>query len=250
MNRPGTRLRRAAPLILLAVLAALTGCFNPFDPRALGPGISAPPPVPDSPSNLLRLLEWAYNNRAISEYRELFTDDYRFAYSALDKYGEPYRDTPWTREDEIISATKLFQGGDATQPAATSITLNLDRNFQVRNDARPGKTAKWHKSIRTSVALKILDANGAQTNVTGFANFFVVRGDSALIPPELVQKGFGPDSSRWYIERWEDDTATGTSAAGPALAQPAGLPAGGDARSATLGPPVISSWGRVKAIYR
>jgi hypothetical protein len=213
--------RSAVAGVLLLVLAACPpmGCSRDHEPLRPRTDTLALSPVPDSPSNLLRLLEWAYNNRSISEYGRLFTDDYRFAYSALDRYGVPYRQTPWTQEDEIISATKLFQGGGATQPAAASITLVLDRNFQVRDDPRPGKNAEWHKYIRTSVSLKILDANGSQVIVNGFANFFVVRGDSAVIPEELVQKGFAPDSSRWYIERWEDDTATGAVIAGPAAAR-------------------------------
>jgi hypothetical protein len=42
--------------------------------------------------------------------------------------------------------------------------------------------------------------------VTGDARFFVVRGDSALIPQDMLDRGFRPDKDRWYIERWEDET--------------------------------------------
>jgi len=38
-------------------------------------------------------------------------------------------------------------------------------------------------------------------------NFFVVRGDSAQIPPQLMARGFRPDTTRWYIERLEDTAA-------------------------------------------
>ncbi len=252
MSRSRATLLRAplATLLLLAASAALfAGCFNPFDPRVLGSGISTPPPAPDSPGNALRLLEWAYNNRAISEYRELFTDDYRFQFSLLDPYGNPYRDNPWTREDEIISATHLFQGGHATEPAASSITLTLDRNFRIANDPRPGKNGKWHKSIRTSVTLTILDPD-KQTVVTGFANFFLVRGDSAAIPQELRDKGFGPDSTRWYIERWEDDTATNAPGGTPARARADGTLSPASQAAPSFHQRLQVSWGGLKAIYR
>ena len=264
----------AAASVTVAMM--LAGCFNPFSPKVLGTGITLPPPAPNSPANTLRLLEWCYDNLEPSLYRELFTDDYRFAFSLLDPYGNAYRDIPWTREDELISTTKLFLGGDASQPAASSVTLNFDRNFNVRNDPRPGKRSKWHKSVRTSVAFTLV-AEGSQTNVTGFVNFFLVRGDSALIPKELTDRGFAPDSSRWYIERWEDETAQpGTTAGGLRPAPPqsfattamprvAGGAAVRSARAPGAGPgsfmrlvdhqgastlPPQLSWGALKAIYR
>ena len=60
----------------------------------------------------------------------------------------------------------------------------------------------------------------------------MVRGDSAAIPAEL---GFGPDSTRWYIERWEDETLSSGSRTLPVAApQPA--------RNTT--------WGMILTLYR
>ena len=102
-----------------------------------------------------------------------------------------------------------------------------------------------HKSIHTSVSLQIVDPNKI-TTVTGFATFYLARGDVALIPDELKAKGFGPDSTRWYIERWEDDTANNPTGGGSALAAP---------RSPARARPAASaddreSWGEVKLTYR
>jgi hypothetical protein len=233
-----------ASSLLLTLLPLLTGCFNPFDPRSRGAGISTPPPVPDSPTNVLRLLQWAYNNRSIGEYREIFTADYRFAFSALDPFGDAYKGDVWTREDELASATHLFQGGNPTEPAATSITLLLDTNFNVRRDPRPNKDDRMHKSIHTTVVLTIEDPTPKTTQVTGFATFYLVRGDVALLPEELKLKGFGPDSTRWYIEKWDDDTANNnTGGGGRALAAPRA-----PARATSY--EVLRSWGEVKVIYR
>jgi len=232
-------------LLWLALGLPLAGCFNPFRPLELIVGISTPPPAPNSPSNALRLLEWCYDQRAIAEYREIFDDDYRFAFAALDPYGNAYRDNPWTREDELISTTNLFQGGAANQPAATSITLNLAPEFRVRSDPRPGKNSLWHKTIRTSVSLTIVDANQLQTDVSGFAVFYLVRGDSARIPQELIDKGFGPNSSRWYIERWEDESVQPIGGA-PAAARPSALGLSRSPAKAFAEAP----WGEVKVRYR
>jgi len=64
----------------------------------------------------------------------------------------------------------------------------------------------------------------------GFANFFMVRGDSALIPADLAARGFRPDSTRWYIERWEDDTFQEVGARAM--------------------PTSTATWGTIKVLYR
>jgi len=282
---------RLRPLAALGVLLAgfsLAGCFNPFSPR-IAPvlGASKPAPVPNSAPGVLRLFEWCYNNKAIAEYREIFTEDYQFYFNALDSAGADWRGTPFTRDDELIQATNLFVGGSATEPAASSIRLSLDRNFFVFPD--PDYTeyegpfprtprdplGRWHKNIRTTVTLQIGTDDGNSIEITGHANFYMVRGDSALIPEELRLRGFGPDSTRWYIRRWNDETAQeGTLAMAASPARPAGqamgrwslpgsaLPATGAGPAALTPPargavafdgslpPERASWGAVKAYYR
>ena len=44
--------------------------------------------------------------------------------------------------------------------------------------------------------------------------------DSAAIPAELVSRGFKPDSLRWWIDRWEDETI-GSGGMPAAAARPA-----------------------------
>jgi len=237
-----------ALLALLALSVLVAGCFNPFDPRiASTRGFSTPPPAPNSASGALRLLEWCYRNRDLPYYRQLFTDDYRFVFGATDTNGQAYRDKPWTRTDELISAGNLFQGGSATEPPASNISLDLDRNFVEGADTRPGKNNAWHVLISTSVLLNITDSEGARTDVTGFADFYLVRGDSAFIPPDLH---FNPDPNRWYIERWEDRTAQSGSAfaARPARTSPTGS-AGRGATSPAAVTNASGSWGGIKRYY-
>jgi hypothetical protein len=241
-------LRRLAPLALLLIAGLVGGCWNPFSPL-IAPvnGVSTPPPAPSSAPGVLRLFEWCYNNKASAEYREIFSDDYRFFFSPVDSAGADYRSTPWTREDELISTTQLFEGG-STEAAATSISLTLDKNFFVFPDPRYVATdlrGRWHKNIRTQVVLNIRTSDGNAIDISGAANFYFVRGDSALIPEELRLRGFGPDSTRWYIQRWDDETAQagpgGTIASLPARRSPARF-------STTLD--LVASWGAVKSFYR
>lgn len=219
-------MRRMIAIALLAVLAASAGgCFNPFDPRVSTERIaSTPAPVPSSASNAVLLFEWCWKNRGLKEYEELFTDDYRFQFAEADSAGNLYRDVPYTREDELRSAEGIFVG-TADHPAASDIQLDFDNTLIPLNDDRPGKNATWHKSIRTRVDLKVtLDrGNGPEVNeVHGYAKFYLVRGDSAAIPPELAQRGFKPDPNRWWIERWEDETLPSGGTAPAALGRGAG----------------------------
>ena len=261
---PPSRFRPLAAVGLLIAGFALSGCFNPFSPR-IAPvlGTSKPAPVPSSAPGVLRLFEWCYNQQAIAEYREIFTDDYRFLFSPLDSSGAEWRGTPWTREDELISTTALFVGGSATEPAATSIRLSLDRNFFVYPD--PAYTqwdpvGRWHKHIQTTVTLLIGTDDGSSFEITGSASFYMVRGDSAVIPEELRLRAFGADPNRWYIRRWDDETAQPDNAALLAAPAPAArllgdrwvVPAG-----AVRGPRVLAgqpyqaaSWGAIKAYFR
>jgi hypothetical protein len=203
------RFARAAALVLVAL--PLTGCFNPFDPRiAAGGAPPTPPPVPTSAANVLRLLQWCYKNRAIAEYREIFTDAYVFKFSTRDSAGNNF-DRPWIREDELQSAEKLFVTGTPDAPPASNIAFDYTSDLVAVPDARPGMDPGWHKQIRAQVLLRITTGDG-QTEVKGPALFYLVAGDSAAIPLELKNQGFKPDHNRWWIDRWEDETEGGNIA--------------------------------------
>jgi hypothetical protein len=193
-------LRPLLPAFLLA--AFLGGCSDsgqPFFPT----GTRQTPPFPADPASTIRLLEWCYDHRAYQEYTELFTADYRF---------NAYGDVPFTREDELISTAKLFFGGDSCQAGATMIDLVFDRNFTITPNPYRANN-RWHRLVTTAYALTITFTDGNQTEMRGLVDFGVVRGDSALIPDELLARGFEPDSNRWYIERWEDRTPGADSVA-------------------------------------
>jgi hypothetical protein len=109
------------------------------------------------------------------------------------------------RNDEIETAENMFIGS-AERPPAAKITLNFDANLVAFNDTRAGKDPHWHKTIRTSVDLKVDVEEGNTLEVSGHALFYLTRGDSALIPDDRKAIGFKPDSLRWWIDRWEDET--------------------------------------------
>ena len=239
---PRRRLAGAALLFVLAAIAA--GCFNPFDPRiSRQGGVSTPPPAPTSPEGVLRLFEWCWNNRAIDQYREIFTDDYRFYFAVNDTAGNIFRDRPWLREDEMASTTNLFQGG-SVHPPASRISLQFAQNLRAFPDSRPNKAFPWHQQINTTVVLEVT-TDEESYQVTGSALYRLTRGDSAEIPEELRARGFRPDSTRWYIEQWEDQTQQ--TGPGP---NAAGSGAHGVRPERAAAVPRPATWGLIKATYR
>lgn len=203
---PGSPMRRIVLLVAALIAAfAATGCFNPFMPQVLNERVTTTAPSPTTPADAIRLFEWCWVNRGVEEYKELFTDDYVFQSASLDSAGNGGRDILTRRQDEIETAENIFIG-TAERPPASRITLNFDRNLVPFPDTRPGKNPIWHKTIRTSVDLKVEVGDGSTLEVTGYALFYLTRGDSAAIPAELKARGFKPDSLRWWIDRWEDET--------------------------------------------
>lgn len=188
-------------------------------------------PVRNSPAGALRLLEWSYDNRTLAPYDQLLSADFRWLCGTLDTAGAEWRGTTWTREDELGFASHLFFGGNADQPGALSVQLDLDRNFFVYPDlnyAAWDPEGRWHRSIRSSVWLRVVRKSGGDIEFLSHASFHFVRGDSALITEEMRARGFARDSASWYLRRWEEGTA-----------QP------GEPPSAP-----ITSWCELKALYR
>jgi hypothetical protein len=226
----GETMRRSTPVpwIALALALATAGCSD--DQSALVPAVL--PPIPDTPVNAVRLVQWCWNYRGVDEYGGLFTDDYRFVFALSDSSGNAYRATPFERADELSTSTAIFVG-DARHAPAGNLKVAFDQVLETSADDRPGKNPTWHKVVRTHVDLLASIEVGTSAEVDevhGFARFYLVRGDSAAIPPELVALGFTPDSTRWWIDRWEDETLPGAPVPG---------------RTTKL-----RSWGGLKALFR
>jgi hypothetical protein len=233
--RSPERFRSAAAWLVLAI--SIGGCFNPFSPKIADvAGVVQPPPASDSPIGIVRLYEWCWNNRDPQVYRELFTEDYLFAFGLTDDAGNAFRDRALNRDEELEIAENIFVRGSDTEAPPLSISLTFEDNMTAQPDSRPGKNRKWHKEIAAQTTLRLEQPD---LEVTGITRIFAVRGDSARIPQELIDRGFRSDSTRWYIERIEDETV-----------QPTGVIAGSTTTATQVLTPIRSaSWGLVRALY-
>jgi hypothetical protein len=163
-------------------------------------------PVASTPAGAVERLAWGFNNHSLDIVRALLSDDFVFQTAVLDSAGNTTSGGASSRDSLIAMLRSVLEGGPGV-PRPASVRLSLDRNLVAFDDTRSGKAGKWHKTIRTTVDLVVVDSTTLRPfEATGHALFFLVRGDSASIPPEELAHGFGPDSTRWWIERWEDET--------------------------------------------
>ncbi len=190
---------RYALVFAMGSALLLSGCdtARTIAPRALAP-------VADSPQNAVRLLQYALNYRDMDAIESLLPEDATFVSAGADSAGSVVR-VPWTRA-ELVHALRNLLVGSPTVPPATSIALNIDANLVPFPDTRPGMSPELHRTIRTSVDLKVETADGSGYEVTGMALFYATRGDSAQISAEQKAHGAKPDSTRWWLSRWEDET--------------------------------------------
>jgi hypothetical protein len=201
--------RSSSSLALIALIAlTVAGCFNPFHPEvstdpAQSGQAASPPPRPTSARNLMKLFRWCWENRNISHYEELFTDDFKFGFAETDSTGFRFPGGEAQRIDEVESARHLFVGGGQGEPPAHSISFEFRSPLAPEADPRRGKEEPWHVMFQTDVDITIRTET-APFRILSKAVFYVVRGDSAILPEVLINRGFTNDRSRWYMERYEE----------------------------------------------
>ncbi len=201
------RVRGAASALAGAALASLllAGCATRVTRPVVAQDQGPPAPIPFAPDRVLRLLEWSFDHKGIQQLAEMFSGDFQHVSSAADSAGAAFRGTPWTREDELLEAARLFS-------AARAIDFEFDHNFVVLPDPRTASSdpiGRWHRTIRTQHRLSVWFRDGGRRTDYRLDEFFFVRGDSAQIPDDLKASGFGPDSTRWYIQRWDEEPNPG-----------------------------------------
>jgi len=196
------------------------------------------PPNPNTPVNALLLFQWALQHRDTTQYRTLFTDDFVFVFVPGDTAATNHFGGTWTYLEERISTHHLFVDGSLSGAPAASITLPFSGTLTDEPDLRPGKNPTWHRKINALFLLTVQKTDLSSRQIVGGSTFYLVRGDSASLPADLVAAGVQASASRWFIERWQDVTG----GVGPSLAlRPTG-PARGQATS-------LPTWGELKVDY-
>ena len=131
----------------------------------------------------------------------------------LDTAGDSVVTDVWRRQDLLATFNAMFNG-DTGAPAASKLRMNLGENLVAFPDDRPGRSGGIHRAVRSSLDVEVVTGEGNVYRPEGHLLCYVTRGDSAMIPPELVARGVQADSTRWWIDRIEDETTSSHSRPG------------------------------------
>jgi hypothetical protein len=189
-------------LIVLASIAILPGCSArptaPSRASSLLPGPNVREPVADSPVHALDRLEWSLEHLDLAEFSTVLSGDFSFRCTPRDSAGNNF-DHPALREDLLGIMDHVFETGSALAPRATSIELTWFSDRVALPDPRPGMDPAFHRVIQTGLLLREVTGEGA-IDVRDVIAFSFVRGDSVVLPADLVERGVHPDAAAWYID--------------------------------------------------
>jgi len=193
-------MRRTGRFTIAAALAMITGLAVGCSTK-----IVAPPPVPPAASSAAGAVQrfaWGFNHKDVDVVLGLLSDDFQFVTAGTDSAGNPSR-VPYDRSWFLVALAAL-------RDSSSTVSLDVDQNLVPFPDTRVGKDPRFHKQVRTSVNGSVRFADPSRmVEITGNLLFFLTRGDSAAIPQELIGRGVGPDSTRWWMDRMEDETLAG-----------------------------------------
>ncbi len=229
-ERPLRRFRRVslpASLLALAFAGFVAGCGDDDGPTA-----------PEAPADTFtvattpaaaaeRLLE-TYEAQNLARYAGNLTTDFRFIFSSqadpdlVAEYGET-----WGADDETAAANHLFNGfvddQGQYQPAAVTVESAAPFIHVFVDSTHLDSLAHYARVAIPRLLLEMTLEDDRGFNVDAPFNVFVVRGDAARLGP-----GQAPDSTLWYIRRFEDLSSALSRARLPATP---------------------SSWGSIRAQY-
>ena len=219
-------------LALLALVFASAGCI--FDPDEDPPIRITGIPDADTPQNALIRFEKVYELQRLPDYEAMFASNFRFTFSSQSDPGlaSLYGDS-WGKDDEVESTSHLFTGftNDAGefQQAAAAIELAFTGASFVDDPSRPDSGAYYKYVIVPAVNLRIGLAGGEEFQISAPHDFYLVRGDAAVLDASQPAR-----ADRWYVHRWDDRSA----------------PLAAATRLASFGAtPVHTTWGALRSAY-
>jgi hypothetical protein len=185
------KISRAAALIAATALAALlfTGCL--FSPP--GPGEEQEPPVMNSPVNVLKTIEIAYNQKTIQYYKDALSENFIFYFDPDDVGQNPpgkeyVIPESWSYTEDWQATERMFEG-------AHSISLGI--NISGVGTPDPEATTYMAENVKIRLLVMLDEINGYLADA-GYCNF------------EFEKYTNDRGEVRWRLTKWWDNTAVPT----------------------------------------
>ncbi len=195
------RITRLAPVLVLMLLAGCSKGSNKVTNPPPPPSV----PVNDSPTNAVKLFEYAWEHRSVALTDSVLTADFEFAFAPGDTAVGVFGAQQIERDVMLTVENKLFvTGNGANYPKATSVSLTLPAALNFQPSSVPGRDGTVHLEARAQNISLVVNTSTGGYNVSGSGAdvvFQVVRGDSAQTTASQPHV-----SSRWYLEGIRDET--------------------------------------------
>jgi len=174
---------RTATLAVIALAALLGGCIlSPRVPDGPPEGDTTNWETPITTSIVLQNLKWALADENSSNYRECFTEDYRFHVDPQDSLdaGQEGEDkyANWTREDEEYAASRMFTDASEVSVSFTTVIQPDETQSETYRQEDYTLVVSWEAGAHVN----------EEITYKGRATLWMRRNDSG----------------RWAIFRWVD----------------------------------------------
>ncbi len=192
MNSPLFKLISCS-LIFLFILSCSN---NPFNPKTIR--IAEDNPTNNTPLNVLKNLEKAYNQQDIELYKSCLSPSFRFEIISseaeeigIDMNNDGVKDNWWDYQQEITYSENLFKKGSTDgslqAPSNINLVLTIPPESSWIKDNESGHE-NWI-IIPCYFNLKLSYYNSADYPSSGFARFYLK-----------------PENGNWVIAIWRDES--------------------------------------------
>jgi hypothetical protein len=217
-------MRRTTSLVAVVSLTALVGSLPGCSKKDKVVDVVLPPAAPPATTQgiLIDNFILCYSKKNIDVYQNTVHHDFRFFFAEQDVAMLGVPATGWSRQQDIDSATKMFNGSTGTRPDGSglpgiqSIALRLT---PLGDGWSQDVDMLFAGTLRRSyeVLMTVTFASGATAMVCGVQDFYVVQ---VVVGGQTI----------WQLKYWVD---VGATCNGVAATTPSAI-----------------SWGVLKALYR
>jgi hypothetical protein len=166
--------------LALVLLVAPTGCLFSPDEDAKPPPPNKPKyEFPDTEDVLMANFREAYSKMDLDGYRDVLHPDFRFMFQQLDIEHLGLPSDHWTREEELLSANKMFNGLGPTPISKINIdVMDPQTPWQDTGSGHPDFPDSRRRVY--AISMEITRPGDTTLMVTGLQEFFAVSRDSVV----------------------------------------------------------------------
>ncbi len=227
MSNPFESARYSVFLAFAVVIAAVmaTGCGDDDTTSPSDPPTSDPVAYPATPDSLVAVFVEAYNARDVDALDSVLVADFTFRFGTGETMAFGVCET-WGKEDELISAQRLFEGADGLWPDGSTHPAASTSPFSAA--LTPSEGSEWTET--ENGMSRRFDASMFVNLVDFDIHFVGGRQELVVVDMSTIGAPDGRPATGYGLLQWDDLGMAGRTE--PAHARH------------------LSTWGYIKAVFR